>query len=91
MATSTSGTFTATGSSAGQNHSGGGLLALSISGTFAATVDLQRSFDSGGTYQTIVSYTAPTEVNIEAANPSVRYRVNCTWTSGTVTYYLGHA
>ena len=92
MATSVSGTFTATGSSAGQNHSGGGLLALSISGTFVATVVLQRSLDGGSTYQDIESYTAPAEVNVEAANQSVLYRLNCSaYTSGTATYYLGSA
>ena len=88
---SASGTFTATGVSEQQNHSGGGYLALSISGTFAATIDLERSIDGGVTYTVVESYTAATEVNVHTVSQSIQYRLNCSaYTSGSAVYFLGY-
>jgi hypothetical protein len=90
MATSVSGTFAATGTSAAQNHSGGGLLGLSISGTFVGTIKLERYM--GAAWHTIETYTSITEKNVSTASASILYRLNCSaYTSGTVTYYLGYA
>jgi hypothetical protein len=44
-----------------------GLFSVSLSGTFTATIWLQRSFDSGATWLDVESYTVPVEKNGEAA------------------------
>jgi hypothetical protein len=48
---------------------------LSVSGTFTATVSLQRSFDDGTTWHTVEEYTAPTEKIIENPTQSVKWRL----------------
>ena len=63
---------------------------LSLSGTFVATVAIQRSFDDGATWKTVESYTAEIEsTGFEPEGGGALYRLNCTaYTSGTVTYRL---
>lgn len=62
---------------------------VSISGTFTATVTLERSFDGGSTYHTVATYTSATEARVAESEVGVLYRFNCTaYTSGTVTYRL---
>ena len=59
---------------------------ISLSGTFAATVDLQRSFDSGSTWHTIESYTVPTQKVGSAPERGVQYRMGVAtgaYTNGT--------
>lgn len=70
---------------------------FSLSGTFAATVKLERSFDRGVTWLVVskntlgeeAAYTAPISIQGEEWERGVRYRLNCTsYTSGSATYRL---
>jgi len=70
-----------------------GLYNVAITGTFSATVQLERSFDGGGTWAplsgstigTTIQFTAPTTFVLNETERGVLYRVNCTvWASGTV-------
>jgi len=72
-------------------------LNISASGTFVATVKIERSFDGGTTSfvcssdsaGTEASFTAPFSVVAEEPSSGVLYRLNCTaYTSGTVTYRI---
>lgn len=92
--TTVEGSFTATG------QSGLGLFAglfnVTLSGTFVATVHLERSFDSGSTWHPCTdasgfatSWAAPLSITCAEPERGVRYRLNCTsYTSGTVTYRI---
>jgi hypothetical protein len=74
------------------------LFNVTLSGTFSATVTIERSFDDGSTWHPVAkntdgdaaAYTAP--VSLTCAEPEgsreapVLYRLNCTHASGTVTY-----
>lgn len=91
------GSFVATGQSLALPASGP--FNLSLWGTFVATVQLQRSFDGGLTWQqvqsdsvgaTAVSFTAVASVKLDLGNEGgVLYRLNCSaYTSGTVNYRL---
>lgn len=63
---------------------------VSISGTFVATVVLQRSFDDGTTWVNVSSHTVPTEFLHENNTSGVKYRFNCTaYTSGTIVCRMG--
>jgi len=65
------------------------LMTLSISGTFDATVTLDRSFDGGDTWHIVESYTIPVEKNISTPSDYFIYSLNCpTYVSGTVTYFM---
>jgi hypothetical protein len=67
---------------------------LSVSGTFTATVTLQRSFDDGATWHDIETFTAPTEKAVEYPNHSVKLRLgiaNGDWSSGTAVLRLSQA
>lgn len=56
---------------------------LSISGTFAATIALRRSFDSGTTWHTVEEYTAVTEKAFDHGSAALT-KLECTaFTSGT--------
>lgn len=78
------GTFTNTGTSDAETFSSAD---LSITGTFVATVKLQRSFD-GTNWGDIEVFTAAAERVIEPATGG-SYRLTCTaYTSGTVNYYV---
>lgn len=59
---------------------------ISISGTFAATVFVQRSFDQGSTWLDVESHTAPVERIMDTPeNTTVRLFVKTGgFTSGTV-------
>jgi len=83
----TEGSFTASGQSTAVP--GDTLMTLSISGFGSATVELQRSYDSGSTWKVVDSYTANTEKNIEVVGNNLLWRLDCTWTSGTIAYALG--
>lgn len=69
---------------------------VTISGTFVATVKLERSFNQGATWHGLTAagtpiyvWTAPGSESVEENESGVQYRLNCTWTSGTVVYRLG--
>lgn len=96
-------TFTATGQSAAFKPVIRGLawgaFNIVLTGTAVATVQLERSFDSGVTWsgrfaggvQLYVWSYAGTNISetAEEVEAGVRYRLNCTaYTSGTVTYRL---
>ena len=69
-----------------------GYLNVSISGTFTATVSLQRSFDGGTTWRTRTTYTTATETNVFDHEARVLYRLGVetgNFTSGTVSVRLG--
>ena len=93
------GTFAATGQSAVFSPQGINPVSrpfnLSLWGTFAATVQLERSFD-GATWLPLTAlgtavyvFTAPCSETAEETEMGVVYRLNCTsYTSGTVNYRL---
>jgi hypothetical protein len=93
MSLNITGTFGATGRSNTLSNRAtlntGKRMALSLSGTFVATVTLDRSYDAGATWHIIESYTAATEVNVETPSDQFTYSLNCSaFTSGTVTYFM---
>jgi hypothetical protein len=78
-----SGTFTATGTS---NETTVNDAPISVSGTFVATVKLQRK--DGSNWVDVKSYTSETVENLEGKGAV--YRFNCSaFTSGTVNYFIG--
>jgi hypothetical protein len=84
---SVSGQFTGTGASASVALYG--KFNVSVQGFGTATVALQRSFDNGSTWNTVESYTAPTDKVGEEPEAGILYRLNCTaYTSGTIAYRL---
>ena len=69
-----------------------GYFNLSISGTFSATVTVQRSFDKGSTWLDIDSFTSATE-EVGFEPETVKYRVGVKsgdYTSGSIVVRLGH-
>ena len=61
---------------------------LSLSGFGSATVDLERSFDGGSTWQALESFTADSE-KVGTSHEGASYRLNCTsYTSGTIVYRI---
>ena len=100
MTTSVTGTFGETGQSPSfrpvLRRLGEGQFNVSLSGTFVATVALERSFDGTNWFTcsrdsagTAASWTAPMSVVVEEPEAGVLYRLNCTaFTSGTVTYRM---
>ena len=82
-----SGSFTANS----QNSDGmkvNGLVTLSLSGTWVATVTLQQSLDKGTNWRTVESFIANIEVNVRGAGGLFRLATTA-YTSGTVDYQLG--
>jgi len=68
----------------------GGAFNLSLSGTWAGVVVLQRSFNAGSTWLNVQTYSANTEDTGNEPEDNVWYRLNCTtYTSGTITYRVG--
>lgn len=62
---------------------------VSLSGTFSASLDLQRSFDGGVTWLSVARFTQPMEGMGEEAETYVFYRLSCTdHASGVVSYRL---
>ncbi len=69
-----------------------GLVNISISGTFAATVTVQRSFDNGSTWLDVNTYTEISELVIDGRAEPAMYKVGVktgAYTSGTVTIRIG--
>ncbi len=69
-----------------------GYLNISVSGTFTATVVLQRSFDKGVTWKDHTTYTAATESSLIDQEIGVRYRIGIKtggYTSGSAVCRLG--
>lgn len=59
---------------------------VSVSGTFSATVVLQRSFDGGSNWKDVDSWTAAAERTVENNEPNVLHRIGIKtggYTSGT--------
>lgn len=92
------GTFTAAGDSAAAVFYG--RFNVSLWGTFAGTVQLQRSFDGGTTWLPVsypltgdaLSWTAAVSTTVEEPEHLVAYRLACTvYTSGTVNYRLSQS
>lgn len=90
-------TGTFTGTANGTSAQFYGVFNLELSGTWAATVVLERSFDGGTTFVaaardtsgTAASYTANVSIVVNEPEPGVIYRVRCSaFTSGTVAYRL---
>lgn len=58
---------------------------LSLSGAWVATVNLERSFDSGAIWVPYVQFTANATTEIQNLEDNVQYRLKCVaYTSGTV-------
>ncbi len=69
----------------------GSPMNVSVSGTWAGTIVLQRSFNAGSTWVDVASYTANTEGVIESVEDKVRWRVGFktgAYTSGTAVCRL---
>lgn len=81
-----SGTFTGTAQSASVRLSQ--WFNFSVSGFGSATVSLERSFDDGGTWLVVESFTSDAEKRGYEAENNL-YRVNCSsYTSGTISYRI---
>jgi hypothetical protein len=66
---------------------------MSISGTFVATVVLQRTFDGGRNWLDVESFTEPAERQISEPEPGVLYRLGVKtggFTSGTIYVRLSN-
>lgn len=64
-----------------------GAFNLSLSGTWSATVKLQRAFDDDASpnWLDVTSYTANTETQVAEIEEGVIYRLYCSaYTSGTI-------
>ncbi len=69
-----------------------GAFNLSISGTFSATITVQRSFDRGSTWRDVDTFTAPIETFGSDPDPVVVYRAGVKtgdYSSGTATVRIG--
>ena len=72
-------------------HTGQFHISLSVSGTFAATVTLQRSFDNGVAWHDVEQYTDPTEKFIVNSDQSHKWRLGVKtgdYTSGSALCQL---
>lgn len=66
---------------------------LDLDGTFAATIDVERSFDGGTTWSFVKGqqHTVPVSQVLEEPEDNVQYRLNCSvFTSGQVDYRLSN-
>lgn len=76
-----------------QNNANFGFLNLSISGTWSATVWLQRTFNDGTTWLDVESFTANAERAVEDYEKAAKYRLFVKtggFTSGTVVCRLSN-
>lgn len=76
-----------------QNNANFGYLNLSISGTWSATVWLQRTFDNGTTWLDVKSYTANAQEAVEDYEKAVKYRLFVKtggFSSGTIALRLSN-
>lgn len=104
------GSFTGTGQSASFRVTGertnafqsAAIFNLTISGTFVATIAVQRSFDNGSTWHTVsknvdgdpAEYSSAISLSLQEPEgrdtSPVLYRLNCTaFTSGQADYRMG--
>lgn len=89
MSTKISGSFAATGQSAESYLLRYFNVSLNFNGG-TATVDLERSFDDGATWEVRQSFTTDTSTAIFEPEPKTKYRLNCTsFTTGPVSYRIG--
>ena len=73
-----------------------GPMNLTFWGTFSASTQVQRSFDGGTTWINVsediagtpAAYTTAVSLVFNEPEPGVLYRLNCTYTSGTVNYRI---
>jgi hypothetical protein len=94
--TPVTGSFSAAGQSASFQPINGRAFNITLWGTFSASVQLERSFDSGATWRaltasgvTLYAWTGAASETAEEAEYGVIYRLNCTaYTSGTVNYRI---
>lgn len=87
------GTLTATGQSAGVIVRGD--FNVTFTGTFSATIQVERSFDSGSSWSPLTAlgtgftFSGPATEIFSEPEFGVKYRVNCTaYTSGTISYRI---
>lgn len=73
-----------------------GTFNVSLSGTFVATLRIERSFDNGVTWRPFtafgsdIHFTGPCEEMFTEPQPGVLYRWYCfAYTSGTIEYRIG--
>ena len=66
----------------------GGDIALSLSGTWVATVVLERAMDKGDTFSAVETFTENHEARVSGLGEVFRLRVS-EFTSGIITYFLG--
>lgn len=63
---------------------------ISIAGTFDATLELQKSYDGGVTFNAVKEYTVPIEELGTEPESGIKYRFECTvFTSGQADTRLG--
>ncbi len=68
-----------------------GIFDLSVSGTFTATVTLQRSFDAGSTWLDVETFTQGVEAVVDNADNTVKWRIGVAtgdYTNGTAEVRL---
>jgi hypothetical protein len=90
------GAFTAVGNSANFSPIAGRAFNITISGTFAATIRLERSLDGGGNFvpitaggQPFMVFTAPCSERWSEDQNGVMYRLACiAFTSGSAAYRI---
>ncbi len=66
----------------------GGKITLSLSGTWAATVVLERSMDKGASYVVVETFVGNHEAHVRGVGEVFRLRVT-NFISGVVTYFFG--
>ena len=85
------GSFTTTASSARlptrANLETQNQMTFSLSGSFTATIDIQRSYDAGSTWHVVKSYNAPIEENLDTPSDHFIYRIDCSAHSGGTAVY----
>lgn len=91
------GSFTAVGNSPAPYFAPLGMFNFVLTGTFVATVILEKSFDLGATWVPLSvdnvgtpnAYTAPLAILVNEPESVPVYRLRCSaWTSGQVNYRL---
>jgi hypothetical protein len=81
------GVFTSDGSS--MRVSLYGKYNLLITGSFAATIAIERSFDGGASFIELQRFTSPTQLVGEEPESNIIYRLTCsTFASGAASYRL---
>lgn len=66
----------------------GGRITLSLSGTWVATVVLERSVDKEANYAVVETFTENHEAHVRGVGEVFRLRVT-NFISGTIVYFLG--